>query len=89
MKRVGERLVAGDPQGQWRRAVPQISAIATDCFPSGVRDGLPAIRGWSALLTERGNQPALYTLSQRLVELNPVIQRRKARVDGTASSAST
>ena len=89
MKRVGERLVAGNPNGQWRRAVPQISAIATECFPPGVRDGLPAIPRLVALLTERENQPALYALSQRLVDLNPVIQRRKARVDRTASSAST
>ena len=88
MKRVGERLVAGDPDGQWRRAVPQISAIATECFPAGVRDGLPAIPRLVALLTERENQQALSTLSQRLVQLNPVIQRRKARVDRNGSSAS-
>jgi hypothetical protein len=73
--------VAGDPDGQWRRAVPQISAIATECFPAGVRDGLPAIPRLIALLTERENQQALFTLSQRLVDLNPLIQRRKARVD--------
>ena len=81
MSRVSERAVADDPNGEWLAALPHVSAVARDCFPPAVRDGLPAVRRLRGLLVEREDAHGLHALSKRIVDLAPVIDRRQARID--------
>ena len=81
MSRVNERAVADDPNGEWLAALPHLSAVARECFPPAVRDGLPAVRRLRGLLVEREDAHRLHPLSKRIVDLAPVIDRRRARID--------
>ena len=81
MSRVNERAVADDPNGEWLTALPHLSAVAREAFPSTVRDGLPAVRRLRGLLLEREDARGLHTLSRRIVDLAPVMDRRRARID--------
>ncbi len=46
-----------------------------------MRDGLPAVRRLRGLLLEREDAQGLQTLSRRIVDLAPVIDRRRTRID--------
>ena len=81
MSRVNERAVADDPNGEWLTALPHLSAVAREAFPPAVRDGLPAVRRLRGLLLEREDAQGLQRLSRRIVDLAPVIDRRRTRID--------
>ena len=81
MSRVTERAVADDPNGEWLTALPHLSAVAREAFPPSVRDGLPAVQRLRGLLLEREDAHGLQTLSRRIVDLAPVIDRRRTRID--------
>lgn len=51
-------------------------ALARECFPEGVRDGMPAVQKLKATLLERGELAQMIELNRRTTALEPRIEHR-------------
>ena len=59
-------------------------ALARECFPEGVREGMPAVQKLKATLLERGELAQMIELNRRTTALEPRIERLvDLREDGT------
>jgi poly(ribitol-phosphate) beta-N-acetylglucosaminyltransferase len=85
LSQVGEVAIMESLDDSWRVALPHLSVVARECFTQAVRDGLPAARRLRGVLAEAEDAEALLTLSQRLVSVIPVIERRKVTPDADGS----
>jgi glycosyltransferase involved in cell wall biosynthesis len=81
LSQVGEVAIMESLDDSWRVALPHLSVIARECFTPAVRAGLPAMRRLRGVLAEAEDAEGLLTLSQRLVSVRPVIERRKVMPD--------
>lgn len=71
MSRIGEPYVVSASEEERQEAYELVRAVARECFPPGVREGMPAVQKLRATLLEEGHLDGLVELARRVPDIRP------------------
>ncbi|MCX4823048.1 glycosyltransferase [Streptomyces sp. NBC_01142] len=87
LSRVGDPFIVDAGEEERQEAYELVRAVALECFPPGVREGMPAVQKLRATLLEDGRPDGLLELGRRLPDVRPHLDIADLgwREDGTLS----